>query len=137
MGYIGIGRDATISTGGKNFRFVNSTEHEIVIGASVDEQTHTLTCTLYGMPPADGHTIRIVSEQTGSLEDVPEEYVLDESLPYNTRVIEREARRGKTSRTFKEYYDASGALIERIVAFEDVYRSIPARVSVSTDIYYS
>lgn len=137
MGYIGIGRDATISTGGKNFRFVNSTEHEIVIGASVDEQTHTLTCTLYGMPPADGHTIRIVSEQTGSLEDVPEEYVLDESLPYNTRVTEREARRGKTSRTFKEYYDASGALIERIVAFEDVYRSIPARVSVSTDIYYS
>ena len=137
MGYIGIGRDATISTGGKNFRFVNSTESDIVIGAHVDESKMTLTCTIYGTPLPDGQKIKIRSEQTGSLEDAAEELVLDESLPYNTRIVERKARRGKTSRTYKEYYDAAGEFIRRVTVYEDTYRSIPARVLVSTDIYYS
>lgn len=137
MGYVDIGRDATISTGGKNFCFVNSTQSELYICAVVDEEKQTVTVSIYGTPLKDGAYIEISSEKTGSLELPADEWMLDESLPANTRYVAREARQGKTSRTYKFYYAADGTLISRILAYEDVYRSIPGLVYMSADLFYS
>lgn len=85
MGYVDIGRDATISTGGKNFRFVNSTDAPLYIFMYVDMELQTLTASLYGKPLENGMYIVISSEKTGTLESAGEEIMLDETLPYNTK----------------------------------------------------
>ena len=137
MGYVDIGCDATISTGGKNFRFVNSSAAPLYIFMHVDEELHTLTVSLYGAPLADGMYIVINSEKTGTLESAGEEVMLDETLPYNTKVVMREARDGKTAKTYKEYYSRDGELIRREVVYEDTYRAIDGLTYVSTDLYYN
>lgn len=136
MGYVDIGRDATISTGGKNFCFVNSTGAPLTLSAVVDEEAQTVAISLYGAPTLpDGQYIAISSERTGTLPALPDEVLLDESLPYQTRVVEREGRQGRTSRTYKEYYATDGTLLRRELAYEDTYRSISALIYVSTDLY--
>ncbi len=136
MSYVDIGRDATISTGGKNFCFVNSTGAPLTLSAWVDEDEQTVTVSIYGTPVLpDGQYVTVVSERTGTLPALPEELLLDESLPYGTRVVEREGREGRTARTYKEYRAKDGTLLRREVAYEDIYRSISARVYVSTDLY--
>ncbi len=137
MGYVDIGRDATISTGGKNFRFVNSTASELYLCAVVDADAQTVTVSIYGRPLPDGQYIEVSSEKTGSLELPADEWMLDESLPAGTSFTAREARQGKTSRTYKAYYAADGTLISRVLAYEDVYRSIPGLVYMSADLFYS
>ena len=136
MGYVDIGCDATISTGGKNFRFVNSSAAPLYIFMHVDEELQTLTASLYGAPLEDGMYIVVNSEKTGTLESAGEELMLDETLPYNTKVVMREARDGKTAKTYKEYYSRDGELIRREVVYEDTYRAIDGLTYVSTDLYY-
>lgn len=136
MGYVDIGCDATISTGGKNFRFANSSAAPLYIFMHVDEELRTLTVSLYGAPLPDGMYIVISSEKTGTLESAGEEVMLDETLPYNTKVVMREARDGKTAKTYKEYYSRHGELIRRAIVYEDTYRAIDGLTFVSTDLYY-
>lgn len=137
MGYVEIGRDATISTGGKNFCFVNSSDAPIQLFAHMDTDTKQLTVSIYGKPPDGGIYIDIVSEKTGTLETAGETLMLDETLPYATRVVDREPRDGKTSVTYKEYRRRDGTLLRREVAYRDTYRAIDGITYVSTDLYYS
>ena len=136
MGYVDIGRDATISTGGKNFRFVNDSPVPVRLFMHMDAEARTLTASIYGRPLSNGTYIEITSEKTGTLETAGQIVMLDESLPYQTENVEREARDGKTSVTYKEYRAADGSLIRREVVYEDVYRAIDGLTYVSTDLYY-
>ncbi len=135
MTYVPIGRDATIATGYKDFRFVNDTEGELVIFAHMDKKAKTVTVRLYGIHSQDFDHIRITSKRTGSLPAKGTKVHLDESLSAGSRVEERKERRGKTSVTYKEYYDAEGKLIRKVTAYEDSYPSIEGLVYVSADIY--
>ena len=137
MGYVDIGRDATISTGGKNFRFVNASGGPLSIFAYVDTDAKTLTVSLYGRPRESCAYIRIVSEKTGLTEPAGEVVMLDETLPYQTRVVDREPRDGKTAATYRERYNADGTLLSRELLYEDAYRAIDGVTYVSTDLYYS
>ena len=135
MTYVPIGRDATISTGYKDFKFINSTEDELIIFAHLDRKAKTVTVRLYGVQSPDFDHIKIVSKRTGSLPAKGTKVHLDESLSAGTRVEERKERRGKTSVTYKEYYDADGKLLKRETAYEDSYPSIEGLVYVSADLY--
>lgn len=135
LGYIDIGRDATISTGGPNFRFMNSSDCDIYVLAKTDSQKR-ITISIYGKPLPDGMSIKITSKRIASLSSPGEDVLLDESLPSNTKVVFREAHRGKKSQTYKEYYDADGNLIRQQLAYEDTYRSIRGTVYISSDLYY-
>ncbi|MDR0840321.1 MAG: VanW family protein [Christensenellaceae bacterium] len=131
LAYISAGRDATISTGGPNFRFINTKDIPIVLSTHVDTKAKTITIRIYGRPPQDGSTIRITSKKTGRLEDLGTEYVVDKSLaPGQTEEV-RKSRRGCTAITYKEYYDASGKALRREVVSEDKYRSIRGLVKVA------
>jgi len=136
MSYVPIGRDATISTGKKDFIFRNTSEAPIRIIANVDTEALTITVRIYGRKSSEYDHIEISSEQTSRLASLDPVYYLDESLESGTKVIEREGRRGRTSRTYLEYYDASGELIRRVLAYEDRYPSIAEIAYVSSDIYY-
>ena len=135
MTYVPIGRDATIATGYKDFKFVNDTEGELVIFARLDAKAKTITVKLYGIHSTAFDHIVITSKRTGSLPAKGTKVLLDESLSSGSRVEERKERRGKTSVTYKEYYDAAGKLIRRETAYEDSYPSIEGVVYVSADIY--
>ena len=135
MHYVPIGRDATIATGYKDFKFVNSTEGELVIFAHLDKKAKKVTVRLYGIHSPDFDHIEIVSKRTGSLPAKGTKVKLDESLSAGSRVEERKERRGKTSVTYKEYYDAAGKLIRREKVYEDSYPSIEGLVYVATNLY--
>ncbi len=124
LGYIDIGRDATISTGGPNFKFKNTQAVPITVGAKVDETAKTVTVCLYGRPLADGVTIRIASEKIETLPEPETEIVEDESLAPGVRQLVRKPRRGSVSVTYKEYYDAAGNFLRRERVSKDKYRSI-------------
>jgi len=135
LSYIPIGRDATISTGGPNFKFKNDRETPVVVSAKTDAKEHTITVRIYGAPLPNGIRIQVESERTGSIANPGNEIRLDESLPPETRVVERQSRAGKRSATYKDYYNADGELIERVTAYEDEYRAIKGIVYVSSDLY--
>ena len=137
MGYVDIGRDAAISTGGKNFRFINDSGSAVYIGARADIKTGELTVTVYGRALPDGQYIEIASEETGLLEQPETAEALDETLPAKTSVVFRAARQGRTSRTHVNRYTAEGTLLSSEVVSNDVYRSIDGLTYVSADIYYS
>ena len=135
MTYVPIGRDATISTGYQDFRFVNDTEGELIIFAQIDTKVKKITVRLYGIHSSEFEHIVITSKRTGSLPAKGTKVLLDESLSAGTRVEERKERRGKTSVTYKEYYDSAGHLIKKETAYEDSYPSIEGLVYVSSTLY--
>lgn len=131
LGYVAAGRDATISTGGPNFRFVNSSEAPVVISATADTKAKTITVRLYGRLLADGVTISLKSKKTATLEDLGTAYTIDLSLaPGQTQEV-RKSRRGCIAETWKEYYSAEGEFIRKEQVTEDKYRSIKGLVKVS------
>lgn len=136
MSYVPIGRDATISTGIKDFRFKNNTEYPITIFANVDEENKELCICIYGTRSEQYDYIEVESERVGYEDRKPTEYRLDETLPAGTKVVEREGRRGKRSVTYKLYYSADGELIDKVVAHKDTYASISEIVYLSADLYY-
>lgn len=136
LGYVAIGRDATISTGGPNFKFQNTSDANIVICAYTDKEKKTIHVELYGRKSKSNVTIKLKSYKVDTLEDLGEDLILDEMLPFNTREVVREKRVGSVAETYKEYYDASGELLKRELVVRDKYRSVKGIVSVSRDIYY-
>ncbi len=124
LGYVEIGRDATISTGGPDLCFRNTTGARLFLRAFTNEAEKTVTVRLYGRPLADGVTIRITSKKTGTLEDLGTEVTVDPLLKPGEIEIEREARIGVTSETYQEFYAADGTLIGKRRVSQDKYRSI-------------
>lgn len=105
LSYVPIGRDATISTGGPNFRFKNSTNSPIYIVAYTDEKEKTVTYEIWGEPLPDGITeIKLVSKKTGTLQSPGTEYIEDPTLAPGTQTVHVEERKGAVAETYKEYY---------------------------------
>lgn len=136
LGYVDIGRDATISTGGPNFKFKNNTAAGIVICAYVEEDKKLIHVELYGRALENGVSIKLRSYKVDTLETPGEDFVLDAALPFNTREVVREERVGSVAETYKEYYDASGGLLKKVLVARDKYRSVKGITMVSRDIYY-
>ncbi len=132
LGYVDVGRDATISTGGPNFKFVNSTDTPITISASTDTKKKTIAVRIYGRHSQDWATIEIYSKKTSTLDDLGYEIVVDETLtPGETKEI-RKSRRGCTAETYRKFYDADGNLLQTELVVKDKYRSIRGILNVST-----
>jgi vancomycin resistance protein YoaR len=131
LGYVSIGRDATISTDGPDLCFVNNTGAPIFLRAFTNEKDKTVTVRIYGRPLADGVTIRVTSKKTGTLEDLGTEVLVDPALAPGEVNIVREARIGVTAETYKEYYAADGTLIRKELVSRDKYRSIQGLMYIS------
>lgn len=124
LGYMDIGRDATISTDGPDLIIRNDGAADIFILADVDDEAKTVTVKIYGRPLSDGISIDIESKKVETLDEPRTETKTDPSLaPGETKVV-REARTGSISETYKLYYSAEGELIKRELVSRDKYRSI-------------
>lgn len=130
LGYIDIGRDATISTGGPNLKFINPGPAPITISVTADEEEKTVTVRIYGRPLENGMRIEVTSKKTATLSSPGTEKVYDPSLaPGETETVRKE-RRGSIAETYKLYYSADGELIDKALVTEDKYRSISGIINV-------
>ena len=128
VGYIDIGRDATISTGGPNLIFSNNTASPITIGAVINDEKQCITVRIYGTKPKDYAKVEISSKQTGTIPTPKTEYVKDKTLRIGEYVTDRKARAGKTASTYRTFYDADGNVIKTETVTNDKYKAFAAIV---------
>lgn len=130
IGYVPIGRDATISTGGPNLIIKNNTGSKITVSALIDAPEQSITVKIYGRK-AEGTgyaRVEIESRETGVIPAPKAEVIVDKSLAPGKKVQDRKARDGKTAVTERIYYDETGAEVRREQVAKSVYRAIGARV---------
>ncbi len=74
------GVDATVYTGETDFRFINDTEHHILVHAQADSKKLYMYIELYGT--SDGRSAEIVDHKTSNYRPpLPTQYIPDPSLP--------------------------------------------------------
>jgi len=119
--YVPPGMDATVSWGGPDFRFKNSTEFPIKIKASASGGTTTLT--LLGTDTKD-YYVKMEYEyiSTKAWETVEKEFPEDNEKGYKDGHVITTPYTGYTIQTYKCKYDkATGNLISRTAWTRDVY----------------
>lgn len=137
MGYIEKGRDATISTGGPDLIFTNTSGASAYIFAIADETDCSMNVCIVGKPSSDYACIEIKTDCIETIAQPTDEYELDSELPDNTKKRERKGKKGYIVRTYREFYDASGQLLERQLVSEDRYEPFSTLYRVSSDLYYA
>lgn len=128
VGYIDIGRDATISTGGPNLIFSNNTQSTITIAAITDRNRQSVTVRIFGTKPTGYSLVKLTSEQTGTIPVPQTEYVKDTSLRIGEYVTDRKAREGKKAVTYRTFYDESGNELKKETISHDTYKAFSAIV---------
>lgn len=134
LGYIDVGRDATISTGGPNFKFKNNSDVPITVSAITDTEKKAVTVRIYGRKSKEFASITLTSKKTGTLDDLGDEIVVDKSLPSGKKEVEREKRIGVVAKTYKEYRDEKGQIIRKEEVTTDKYRSVKGLIRVASDV---
>lgn len=115
VGYVPDGMDATVSYGGLDFKFKNSTDYPIkIVTSSYDASgKRKLNVKIYGTN-VDGITVK----PTNSVFNVVTptvQYVPDPSVAPGSVVLDREqnAYRGRSAQTYRTIYAADGTQLER------------------------
>lgn len=126
--YVDTGTDATVTWGGANFQFTNTSEYPIAIHAFYADQK--VTVEIFGHALPDGMTIDFIGEVNSSSAPTSVEYVADPTKPIGTQSQERGSHNGISASAYKVYYDAEGNEILREKAFSSYYPVIRAKVLV-------
>lgn len=111
------GVDATVYSGETDFRFINDTNHHILVYAHADSKKLYMYVELYGT--SDGRTTEIVDHKTWNARPaLPPQYIPDSSLPPG-KVVQVDWAAPGIDASFKNVIkDKSGTVIR-----EDVYVS--------------
>ncbi len=131
LGYIDIGRDATISTGGPDLRFENTSGATLFIFCEADERKKQVSVKLYGRPLENGVSITLSSEKVKTLDDLGTEMEEDASLAPGEQQVVRKSRQGSVAVTYKTYYSADGEKLETVEVVRDTYHSIKGLIKVA------
>lgn len=119
--YVPIGCDATISTGGPDFKFRNNTEWPIYLVSHYDESTKMLNMEVWGRPLPNGQRIELEGKRTGTVAKPAAITVTDPAKVTSGRI-------GQYSQTTKVVYDAQGNEISREVIRKNYYKAYAPRV---------
>ena len=96
--YVTPGEDATVSYGGPDMKFVNTSDTAIAIRAKLEGSLGsrmTLTISIVGIPILeDGVKISMHSEKTKELPPPEPEYIEDQTLPPGTEEVEKAGDNG-------------------------------------------
>lgn len=128
--YVPTGTDATVSWGGPEFKFTNSSDYPIALHAYYGNQK--VTVEVFGRPLPDGQTIKLIGEVTSNVSSDKVEYVADNTLAVGKTVTERSAHNAIKAVSYKVYYDAEGNEIKREQYFSSSYPMINKKVKVGT-----
>ncbi len=120
------GRDATVSWGGPDFKFTNSTDHWLLIATSYTDSS--ITVSLYGTDPR--YDVSYVDGPWTDIRPFPIEIVKDPTLPAGSKFVEDAGVEGRSmvvTRTVKK----DGKVV-RVDRFVSDYKPKSATVKVGT-----
>ena len=109
-GYMPVtGCDATVSWGGPDFAFRNSTDYPIKITTSYNDETNQLTITLLGTK-TDDHYVEMTN-QFLSYSERKTVYQESESVAPGTTEVEQYGHNGYAVQTYRNVYAGDGTLL--------------------------
>jgi len=132
LSYISAGRDATVNESSIDFRFVNSLDYPICIQADV--KSNVLTVSILGRKPKDGRTYKVKTQTLKVYPPGDDEVIIDNSLPFGDKVVERKPIRGIRVALYRETY-INGKLHQREKLTEDYYKPVKGKIRVSQETY--
>lgn len=109
-GYMPVtGCDATVSWGGPDFAFRNSTDYPLKIVTSYNDETNELTVTLLGTKTDDSYVV--MTNQFLSYEDFKIIYRESDSVASGEQVVDQYGHNGYAVRTYRNVYSGDGTLL--------------------------
>lgn len=131
VGYVPWGLDATISTGGPDFKFANNTKHPIYIFMWVDQKKQTVNCEIWGEPfPSRFDRIDFYAELIEEIPPTETEYIVDKTLAPNFWYVFNHAKTGYKYQSYVQYYKNDKPVGEPKKVATSVYRMHPKRICV-------
>ncbi len=131
ISYVDPSMDAAIAeTGGKNFKFVNSTDYPIYIEGSTSSDKH-ITFTIYGVETRPStHKVEFESEVLETIPAGADQIVADGSQPIGA-ISTQSAHIGYKAQLWKITYE-NGEETNREVINKSNYKMVPRIVTVGT-----
>ena len=126
--YVPIGRDATVSWGGPDFKFKNNRDYPIKIEASY--AGGKLTCKIIGTD-VDGSYVKFTSERTGDVA-YNTKYENDDTIPEGQQVTKQAGSNGGKAVSYRLVYDKDGKLISKKKEASSYYKGHEAIIAVGT-----
>ncbi len=132
--YVTPGQDATVSWGGPDFRFVNTSKSAVGIRASYYNQT--VTVSVYGIPVLeDGVTYSLESTKLGDIDPPAPTYEEDQSVPLDQEVVVSAGSSGSRWET-RLVVKKNGEVVSRDVDHTTTYKGHAPVVKRNTSGVY-
>jgi len=127
VSYVDNGKDATVSWGAQDFKFVNSSDEPIYLVAFVTDDWR-VRVHIFGRLREDGLTVSLVPvlQETVKPRD-EEEYRYTDEIPTGTTRVKSKARKGYRVNSYKAYTDADGNVVEKVFLCSSYY---PPRAAI-------
>ncbi len=126
IGYLPVGRDATISIGHADLKFKNTRDHPILVGAELKDGT--LTFSLFGPPMEE--RVELISSDIVRLEP-PVHYEKSGALPEGTLELLEKGKAGYRVKTWRVVYSGSKEISRELIS-HDHYRPVPTVYRIGT-----
>lgn len=126
--YVPIGRDATVSWGGPDFKFKNNRDYPIKI--EVSYANSKLTCKIIGTN-VDGSYVKFTSERTGDVA-YNTKYENDATIPEGQQVTKQAGSNGGKAVSYRLVYDKDGKLLSKKKEANSYYKGHEAIIAVGT-----
>ena len=127
-GYVPIGRDATVSWGGPDFKFKNDQKYPIKLEVSYSNSR--IYAKVYGTN-VDGIRVEFTSSRTGTV-GYNTKYETDPNLPEGTEQVKQAGSNGGKAVSYRKVYDKNGQLISNKKEANSVYKGHDAIVIKGT-----
>ncbi len=135
LGYVDMGRDATIAENYIDFKFRNSNGYPIAIFSLV--KGNAVEVYILGKNNGKGMKVVLKSQVVEKYEPQGEEVEYADEIPENERVVLREPKTGYKVLLYRETYGNDGVLLLREKISEDIYAPVKAKVKVGRGLIFS
>ncbi|MDO4739658.1 MAG: VanW family protein [Eubacteriales bacterium] len=126
VSYVDNGKDATVSWGSQDLKFVNSSDEPVYIVAYVTDDWR-VRVHVFGKLRTDGLTISLVPVLQQTVQPGEAEYRYTTDIPTGTTRVKSDARKGYRVNTYKAYTDAEGNVVDKQFLCSSYY---PARGAI-------
>lgn len=128
LGYVPASFDATIAGDYIDLKFENNLDSSILISAQVTGGTVYIR--ILGDINKKNYQVKLRSEVLEVYE--PEvEVIIDNTLPVNEKVVEKQPQRGLKSRLYRDTFDSKGNLLNNELISEDIYKAVNGQVKIN------
>lgn len=134
--YIPAGLDSTISFT-PDLKITNNKTSPIYISMVVDDVNYTVTCNIYGEPPAHGYTVEMLSKVYRTTIPYPASYSYAEVSPGGVSInpgqtyTYTEPAYGTRVKVYRLYKDADGNVVKSEFLYSDIYDAISGEFYVN------